>query len=360
MKIFVTGGTGFIGRAVVRKLIDRGYDVYALARSQKGAESITALGAKVVPGDIKDVDALREGMIGSDAVFHIAGWYKLGARDWREAEEINVAGTRRVLELAYELGVPMIIYTSTVAVFGDTHGTMADESYHMPAEQAFLTEYDRTKWKAHYEVAVPLIEKGAPIIIVMPGGVYGPGDTSLIGQMMKAFHSGLFWVFPAPETVLTYAHVDDIAEGHLLALEKGKAGESYLLTGPAKSLRQMAALWAEAGGGPKPVTFVPARFLHPLIPIQQAVGEVIPLPELLSADAIRVLGATYMGSSIKAREELGWSTRPLEEGLRETFSALSRQPRKIAVFSPNQARAAVILSLAGLMVILLMWRRRQR
>lgn len=359
MKVFVTGGTGFIGRQVVRKLIERGYDVYVLARSEESAALCEMMGANVVKGDLEDLDALREGMRGSDVVFHIAAWYKVGSREWRKAEEINVGGTSRVLELAYELGVPRIIYTSTIAVNGDTHGVMADESYRMPADQPFLTEYDRTKWKAHYEVALPLIEKGAPITIVMPGVVYGPGDTSLAGKLMEAFHRGYFRLFPGPETVFTYAHVEDIAEGHILALEKGKPGESYILAGQAKTLKQMAELWAELGGGPKPFTFVPAGFLHVFAPLQQAVGEILPLPELLSADGIREMGATYLASSLKARELLGWETRPLEEGMHETFASMDASVPQKAPLSLNQARAAVFISLAGLFVIYLLWKKRK-
>ena len=230
MKAFVTGGSGFIGQHVVQKLVARGDEVHALARSEESAALLRQLGATVFKGDITDAASLRPGMAGCDVVFHMAAWYKLGAPDWMNAEAINVGGTRRVLRLAHELGIPKIVYTSTVAVYGDTQGQLVDESYYK--EGPFLTEYDRTKWLAHYKVALPLIEKGAPIVIVMPGGVYGPGDTSFIAQLMRMFYRGLA-VLPGSDLTVTYAHVEDIAEGHLLAAEKGKVGESYILTGPA-------------------------------------------------------------------------------------------------------------------------------
>ena len=206
MKAFVTGGSGFIGQHVIRKLVDREYEVYALARSKASAEIVEALGAIAVPGDITDTESMREGMAGSDVVFHIAAWYKIGAKDWSEAEVINVSGTRKVLRLAHQLGIPKIIYTSTVAIFGDTKGQLVDESFYQGGP--FLSEYDRTKWLAHYKVALPLIEKGAPIIIVMPGGVYGPGDTSVIAELMQLFYRGLLSVVPGANSVLTYAHVE--------------------------------------------------------------------------------------------------------------------------------------------------------
>src|SRR5690554_4242056 len=208
MKAFVTGGSGFIGRHLVRKLVERGYDVVALARSPESAQLLTALGARVAQGDISDESSMREPMRGADVVFHVAGWYKIGADDWMKAETINVGGTRKVLRLAHELGVPRIIYASTVAVFGDTGGRLVDENYR--SNGPFLSEYDRTKWLAHYKVAEPLIEQGAPITIVMPGGVYGPGDHSMIGELMRQFYNGMPAVL-GPETTLTYAHVEDIA-----------------------------------------------------------------------------------------------------------------------------------------------------
>jgi nucleoside-diphosphate-sugar epimerase len=285
------------------------------------------------------------------------------------ARQINVEGSRNVLELAYELGVPRIIYTSTLAVFGDTHGRVVDESYRMPASEPFITEYDRTKWLAHYDVAQPLIEKGAPITIIMPGAVFGPGDQSLIGDMMQAFYRGLLFVFPGPETVLSFTHVDDIAEGHLLAAEKGKAGESYILTGPALSLRQIVPLWAQASGRSVPLAYVPARLLHPLIPLADRLGERIAAwPQIFSVDAIRVTGTTYAAQASKAQRELGWYPRSLEEGLKDTFDAIAEQahrPTSSLLSSPippekRKLVAGVIVGIAlGLLLIWKITRRRK-
>jgi dihydroflavonol-4-reductase len=318
MKAFVTGGTGFIGRRVVAKLLERGYEVNALVRSRPDAAALQELGSRPVWGDITALESLREGMRGCDLVFHLAAWYKLGAADWRKAETINVDGTRNVLSLAYSLGIPRILYTSTVAVYGDTHGCLPDESY-VPPDGPFLTEYDRTKYLAHYKVALPLIKQGAPIIILMPGVVYGPGDSSLVGQMMRYFYQGLFLVLPGPELTLTFAHVDDIAEGHLLAAEKGQPGQSYHLTGDVQNMGEAVRMWAKVTGQRPPFAQVPARFVLPFAPLMGALGERISIPEMLSKDAIVTLPASYIARSDKARQQLGWCTRPLEDGLKETF-----------------------------------------
>jgi dihydroflavonol-4-reductase len=266
MRAFVTGGTGFIGWHVVQKLLRKGHAVWALARSETGASKLQAAGATVVWGDILDPESMRDVIRDSDVVYHLAAWYKLGSLEGQTAEKVNVKGTRNVLELAYELGVPKIIYTSTINVLGDTHGEIVDEDYRRQVSEghAFPTEYERTKWKAHYEVALPLIEKGAPIIIVMPGAVYGPGDHSLVGDMMRAYTNGLLPIFPGPETQITLAHVEDVAEGHLLAAEKGRIGESYLLTGPGLNFKEMAEMWAKTSGRSAPLAYVPAAYIRPL------------------------------------------------------------------------------------------------
>ena len=358
MKAFVTGASGFIGGRVARKLIQQGHDVYVLARSRSGVAELEAMGAHVVRGDITDVESMREAMAGSDVVYHIAGWYKIGARDRQQGWHTNVDGTRSVLELAYALGVPRIVYTSTVAVFGNTRGRPVDESYVM-MDDAFATEYDRTKWAAHYEVALPLIRKGAPIIIVMPGGVFGPGDNSLVGDAMRYFYQGRLPVLPGPDTLWTYAYVDDIAAGHILAAEKGRIGESYVLAGPAMSFGDLVGLWAKVSGKPAPLFGIPSRYLRPWAPLIGLANALVPLPAIFSEEATRTLGMSYLASAAKAREELGWQPRPVEEGLAETFAWLAQTAEETRpAIAPGAAIAG--LALGALLAVLLIRRLTRR
>lgn len=351
MKAFVTGGSGFIGQHVVKKLIERGYDVHALARSEQSTAVLQSLGCTVVPGDITDVASMRPGMAGSDVVFHIAAWYKLGSDDWMKAEAINVGGTRKVLRLAVELGIPKIIYTSTLAVFGDTQGQLVDETYYKGGP--FLTEYDRTKWLAHYKVALPLIEKGAPIIIVMPGAVYGPGDTSTVADTMRQFYRGMP-ALPGPQTTLTYAHVEDIAEGHLLAMEKGKPGESYILAGPAVPLGEMVDFWGYLTGKPAPLLRVPANFVKPFAPLVGAVSKPLSLPAAYSRDTMTILDATYIARSDKARAELGWTTRPLQTGMLETFKWIE-ETEATYTKEPDREKQAAALAVFAASILFILW-----
>ncbi|MCO5183512.1 MAG: NAD-dependent epimerase/dehydratase family protein [Anaerolineae bacterium] len=339
MKAFVTGGSGFIGRSLISQLINRGYDVVALARSAASSSMIQSLGATAVPGDITDKESMRAAMVDSDVVFHTAVWYEIGSRDRTSAEAINVDGTRNVLTLAVELGIPKIIYTSTMAIFGDTHGKIVDETY--IAAGPFDTEYERTKWLAHYKVAVPLIRNGAPITIVMPGMVYGPGDTSFLSYLMRLFYRGL----PAllgPDTVFCYVHVDDAACGLILAAERGRAGETYILSGPAVPLDEMMDFWANLTARPAPKTALANPRIRALAPIVGVVGNHVALPPIVTDEALRMMGRTTIATSVKAERELGWRTRPLQSGMLETLRWVAEtQP------DPTVKPETVLVALAG-------------
>src|SRR5213593_2141249 len=187
-KYFVTGATGFIGGRVTRQRVDAGHEVVAIARNPERAKDLVSLGVDVRPGDITDPDSLRRPMAGVDGVFHIAGWYKIGSKDRAEGERINVVGTRNVLTAMKELGVPKGVYTSTLAVFSDTHGKEVDETYQH--EGPWLTEYDRTKAVAQHAIAEPMMSSGLPLVIVQPGVNYGAGDTSEIRPTFVRYLGG--------------------------------------------------------------------------------------------------------------------------------------------------------------------------
>ena len=318
MKYFLTGATGFIGGRVARQLLAAGHEVITLARTPSAAQDLVTLGAKVHAGDITDKESLRIPMTGVDGVFHIAAWYKIGARDMSQAEAINVGGTRNVLEMMKELGIPKGVYTSTLTVFSDTRGQMVDESYQYTGTN-FLSEYDRTKWKAHYEVAKPLMQAGLPLIIALPGLIYGPGDTSIIHQGWVNYLLGKLPILPSG-TMYCWTHVDDAAQGHLLAMERGKVGESYIIGGPKYSVTEAFTLAEQISG-------VPAPRLHPAPWMMKAmaamiglIGTIFPLPEPYSVESIRSsAGVSYLGSNEKAWRELGYAPRTLEQGLPETL-----------------------------------------
>lgn len=317
MRYFVTGGTGFIGGHVVRQLLDCGHDVVALVREAQRATDLVSAGAQLAEGDITDRESMREPMRGVDGVFHIAAWYKVGAKDAKAAERINVEGTRNVLELMQELEIPKGVYTSTVAVFSDTKGKLVNESYRFNGKH--LSEYDRTKWLAHYEVALPMIENGLPLVIVQPGLVYGPGDHSSVRRSLVQYLQRKLPVVPKG-AAYCWAHVEDTARGHIQAMEKGKPGEKYIIAGEKHSFEEALAIAESITGIPAPKRRLSPGTLRFMSKIMQVVGAVIPLPEDYHPETLRVIaGATYLGDNSKAKSELGFDPRPLKEGFKETL-----------------------------------------
>jgi nucleoside-diphosphate-sugar epimerase len=317
MKYFVTGTTGFVGGHVARQLVEAGHEVVAVVRNPAKASDLKNLGVQIYQGDVTEKESMRGPMTGVDGVFHIAGWYKIGVKDKSEGAKINIGGTRNVLELMKELGIAKGVYTSTLAVNSDTYGKLVDETYHFAGKH--ISEYDRTKWVAHYEVAEPMIAEGLPLVVVMPGLIYGPGDTSSVRRTFLHYLQRKLPLLPT-KTAFSWAHVDDIARGHILAMEQGKAGENYMIAGPTHTLiegMQMA----------EQITGIRAQRLHAAPAMMKAmaatmgvVEKVVPVPEAYSAEYLRVsAGVTYIGSNAKARREWGYDPRPLEEGMRETL-----------------------------------------
>lgn len=317
MRYFVTGATGFLGGALTRQLRQAGHDVVALVRTPSKAGALRDLGVALAEGDITERATLRAPMTGVDGIFHCAAWYKLGV-DAAGAQRINVEGTRNVLETMRELGIAKGVYTSTVAVFSDTEGALVDETcYHAGP---FLSEYDRTKWKAHYEVAVPMAKAGLPLVIVMPGAIYGPGDTSALRMLFVQYLQRKLAAVPA-RTALCWAHVEDVARAHILAMDKGRVGESYIVAGPPHSMIEALQIAERLTGVKAPALHPPPAVMKAASVLMGVVGAVVTLPPELTAEGLRVLaGVTYLGSNEKARRELGYSPRPLEDGLRETLA----------------------------------------
>jgi nucleoside-diphosphate-sugar epimerase len=315
MKYFVTGATGFVGGAVVRQLVDAGHEVVALARQPSQTMQLRYLGVDIRQGDVTELETMRTPMAGVDGVFHIAGWYKIGARDPRLGWEINVEGTRNVLTLARDLEIPKVVYTSTLAVNSDTHSRIVDETYRHAGP--WVTEYDRTKWIAHYEVADPLIAEGLPLVIVMPGMVYGPGDTSQMHEVFERWLRGR-WPIAPRGTAYCWGHIEDTARGHLLAMERGEPGESYIIAGPPHSVIEAFEIAGQVTGIKPPPIRLGISVVRALATVSRLTERLHALPDLYSSEALRdSAGVTYLGSSAKARRDLGFTARPLAQGFRD-------------------------------------------
>ena len=319
MKAFVTGGTGFIGERLVLRLRERGDDVVALVRSREKGSKLEGLGAMLVEGDLSSSDAIRQAVEGCDSVFHVAAVYKVGipAKEHEAMYDANVRGTERVLDAAFQAGVGRIVYVSTINVFGNTGGEVVEEGYERPGND-FLSYYDETKYLSH-QVAKDRIAKGVPIVIVQPGGVYGPGDHSEVGNVIDQTSSGKLRALPFAGLGMNLVYVDDVAEGILLAHDKGKVGESYVLGGQIATMRDLVEKTAEIAGRKPPKRDLPSGVIKLAAPAGPVVGKIMGFPpnfrELITASD----GVTYWAKDDKARRELGYSPRDLDTGLRQTI-----------------------------------------
>lgn len=319
MRYALTGATGFIGGALAKQLCHLGHDVVALVRDPARAGQLSDLGAELVSGDLDNAEALDKLCHGADGFFHVAGWYKLGSRSPQDGQRVNVDGTRNALEAARRAEVPRVVYTSTLAVNSDTRGEVVDESYRFNGRH--LSVYDETKSAAH-DIAREFAASGLPIVTVMPGLVYGPGDTSQTGALIASVSRGKRVVVPAGGGVC-WAHVDDIALGHRLAMDIGTVGSEYMLAGPRASLADGLSTVAAFAGTKRPIR-LPDVAIAMTARAVDLVGRVIPLPADYAAETLRASLGTYYGTPTRSEQELGWSCRDLDEGLAETVRSLEQ------------------------------------
>ena len=321
MRAFVTGATGFLGGRLVAKLRERGDDVVALARDMVRARG---LNAELVQGDLSSRDRLADQMRGCDAVFHLAAIYKVGipASQRPAMYDANVRGTENVLDAAVDAGVARTVYVSTINAFGNTRGAVLDESAGR-VDPRYVSYYDETKHLAH-RAAEERIARGAPIVIVQPGAIYGPGDHSELGAQLEQARTGKLRFLALAGVGVNAVHVDDAATGILLACDRGRTGERYVLGGEITTLRHMIETVSRLAGRRPPRLELPARLVRLAIPLGPLVGRVMGtgpnLRELISASN----GVTYWATDEKARRELGYAPRGLEDGLRDLVARRSR------------------------------------
>lgn len=274
-------------------------------------------------------------MTGVDGVFHCAALYAWGA-DSAIAERINVDGTRHVLEAMRDAGVPKGVYTSTLAVNSDTQGREVDESYRY--DGPFLSVYERTKWRAHHEVARPMMAAGLPLVILQPGAIYGPGDTSSLRGFFRQYLERRLPLVPTA-TAFGWGYIDDVAAAHIAAITRGRAGESYIVSGPTHTMLDALRIAESLTGIAPPSRQPPPILFKAASLVMRLVGLVSHVPEGFSAESLRLLaGVTYLGDYGKARRELGYHPRSLADGLRETLDEEMRALGISSKFSPRGDR----------------------
>lgn len=324
MRVFLTGATGFIGGRLAHFLRRRNDDVVVLVRSTDSAkaQALAVAGCELIVGDLSDRAALARGARRADVIVHAAARYAVGIpkSERRSMHETNVVGTRNVLEVAGECRVQRIVYVSTVNVFGDTLGAVADETFERDHRRGFLSVYDETKFRSHL-LADQHARSGAPIVTVMPGPAYGPGDHFETGRQLLLAAKGELPILMLADVGLTLSYVDDVADGIIGAIEKGAIGEKYILGGERVRLREVLGRVALLGGHRPPTKEVPARLLKLGAPLAPMLLPLLGYPPNLDELVRAADNVTYWATDEKAQRLLGYSPRPLDEGLRVTLQS---------------------------------------
>ena len=322
MRVVVTGGAGFIGRAVVERLAARGDTVVALVRDPGKAAHLVRDGVELVTSDLSSVETLTEALRGADAVAHVAGSYRVGIRpDERDAMwDANVGTTERVLDAADRLPTcpgsctsPRSACTATPVAASSTRPIRRDST------DGFLTCYDETKYRAH-EAAEARIARGAPIVIAMPGQTYGPArplapEPPARGRLRR--HGSATSRSPMPGSA--WVHVHDLADGLVAALDRGRIGEAYSLGGECRRIAESVAIAAQAAGRKPPRGRVPIRLLRAIAPINDRIGGLPGMPDNLAEVIASGDGVTFWANHDKAAAELGYAPRTLAQGVADTW-----------------------------------------
>lgn len=315
--VLVTGASGFVGSAVARALIAQGARVRLLVRATSDRTNLAGLAAEIAEGDIRDQASVERAASGTRYLFHVAADYRIWAPDPEEIVRNNRAGTLAVMNAARATGVGRIVYTSSVATLKPLDGGVADETRAATPEQA-VGAYKRSKVVAERLVEA-MVADGLPAVIVNPSTPIGPRDVkpTPTGRIIVEAANGKMPAFV--DSGLNLAHVDDVAAGHLLAMEHGQIGERYILGGTDVSLGQMLADIAAIIGRRPPTIRIPRAPLFPLAWINEQVARVTGKDPFLTVDSLKMAAHNMYFTSARAEHELGYRARPYVEALRDAI-----------------------------------------
>ena len=309
MRALVTGASGFVGGAVARALVKDGWQVRALVRAGSDRTNLQGLPLEVAIGDLTDASSLSAAMDGCEALFHVAADYRLGAPDPAQLYRTNVEGTRNLLLAARRAGVGKIVYTSSVATMGiPADGSPGDEGTAVSLA-AMIGHYKRSKFLAE-QVVLEAAASGTPAVIVNPSTPVGPGDVkpTPTGQLVLDAAAGRMPAYV--DTGLNIVHVDDVAAGHLLAWQRGRIGERYILGGEDMTLQQILIYIAQHVGRRPPRVRLPYAAILPIAYVAEAVAKITGRSGRVPLEGLRMSRKRMFFSSAKAVRELGYRWRP--------------------------------------------------
>lgn len=341
-QVLVTGASGFVGSAVARALVRRGMRVRALVRPTSPRAHLDGFDIEFVTGDLRDAASLAPAMKGVRFLFHVAADYRLWARNPGEILENNISATRNIMNAARDAGVERIVHTSSIAtLMGKNTTGIADESVRQQEHQ-IIGAYKRSKLLTERMVE-DMAADGLPVVIVNPTTPIGPGDVrpTPTGRIIVEAASGRMPGFV--DTGLNFVHVDDVAAGHIAAMECGKIGERYILGGQNATLAEFLHAIADYIGARPPKMRIPRRLIYPIAFGAEAVAHITGREPFVTVDGLRMAKLKMFATSAKAERELGITARPYRQGLhdaiawfeRNDYLASRRRPTPAAARAPS-------------------------
>ena len=320
MRSLVTGASGFVGSAVMRELLAAGHEIRALVRPRSDRRNLQGLPVEIVEGDLRDRDSLRRAVKGCDNLFHVAADYRLWIPDPDAMYDTNVRGTQELIMAAADAGMKRIVYTSSVATLGlPQDGTPATEE--TPSALDMMTgHYKRSKFLAEETVRKLTVRDQLPLVIVNPSTPIGPRDVkpTPTGRIVLDTIRGQMPAYV--DTGLNVVHVDDVAKGHLLAFERGKAGERYILGGQNMTLLQILTTIDEIIGSHRRRIRLPHNLVLPIAWCMEKWARVSGREPRATVDGVRMAKKKMFYSSGKAAHELGYQFRPAREALQDAIT----------------------------------------
>jgi dihydroflavonol-4-reductase len=314
-RVLVIGGTGFIGGAILERLVERGRQVRVLSRPGRAADGRGGSGAEVVSGDLLDAESLARAMDGCGVVYHAAGVNAFCVADPRPMERVNVEGSGNVIAAAALAGVGRVVYTSSAAAIGEAPGTVGSErSEH---RGWFLSQYERTKYEAEVRVLDEAAAKKVDVVCVSPSSVQGPGRLHGTARLLLQYLNGRLKFLV--DTRMSFLDIADCTAGHLLAEARGAAGERYVLNGATLTTRELIGLVSRETGIDHPVRWLPGRAALAAATVVEGGARAVRRKPPLCREMVRTLlnGHRYDGS--RAERELGVRYTPVAETIRSTL-----------------------------------------
>ena len=317
--IFLTGATGFIGSALSRLLLSKGYEVRVLTRPRNDRTNLDGLKVEIVEGDLTKPETYREALKGCKYLFHAAADYRIWVPDVAAMNRVNIGGTKMLMLAALEAGIEKIVYTSSVATLGHyPDGSPADEETPVSFKD-MIGVYKQSKFLAEEEVLRLIRHYNLPAVIVNPSTPVGPRDIkpTPTGRIIVNAVNGLMPAYV--DTGLNIVHVDDVAEGHWLACEKGKIGERYILGGTDLELSEILKTIAASTGHKPPKIKLPIPPLFPIAVLMEGFARIMESEPILTRDALRMAQRKMFFVSDKAQRELGYTFRPAYDALSDAI-----------------------------------------